>query len=53
MPKRLFKTAIILSKKTKINYDDQFKINKILKEEIKKKQKKYSIKRKKEADRFF
>jgi len=49
MPKHLFKTAIILSKKTKINYDDQFKINKILKEEIKKKQKKILNKKKKRS----
>ena len=50
MPKHLFKTAIILQKKTKINYDNQFKINKILKYKNKKK---YTMKGKKEADRIY
>ena len=37
--KCLFETALTLQKQTKINYEDQFKINEILKDEIKKKTK--------------
>jgi hypothetical protein len=52
VPRYLFETAIIQRKQIKTNYEEQFKINQMLKYEITTKRQKDSIKRKKIGDEF-
>jgi hypothetical protein len=52
MQEHLFETVITSKKQTKTNYEDQFKINQILNDEIerRKKQKRIQLKDKKTKD---